>query len=99
MLAGPGLEELFIGAAEPTAIAGVEIPVIRAEHLVVMKILAGRPRDLEDVEGIVVARGERLDREEVEHFIEMLESALGQSDLLPRWHEIAAGGRRPRSPR
>jgi hypothetical protein len=29
----------------------------------------------------------------------MLESALGQSDLLPRWHEIAAGGRRPRSPR
>lgn len=25
MLAGPGLEELFIGAAEPTAIAGVEI--------------------------------------------------------------------------
>lgn len=98
MLAGPGLEELFIGAAEPTVIAGVEVPVIRAEHLVVMKILAGRPRDLEDVEGIVAVRGERLDRGEVEQLLEMLESALGQSDLLPRWHAVAAG-RRTRGPR
>lgn len=37
-------------AAEPITIVGVEDPVIRAEHLVVMKIPAGRPRDLEDVE-------------------------------------------------
>jgi hypothetical protein len=66
MLAGPGLEELFIGAAEPTLIAGVEVPVIRAEHLVVMKILTGRPRDLEDVAVIVAVRAESLDRSEVE---------------------------------
>jgi hypothetical protein len=99
MLAGPGLEELFIGAAELTTIAGVEVPVIRAEHLVVMKILAGRPRDLEDVEGIVAAKSERLGRGEVEQLLEMLEAALGQSDLLPRWHAIASRGRRPRNPR
>ncbi len=64
-----------------------------------MKILAGRPRDLEDVEGIVVAQAERLGREEVEQLLEMLESALGQSDLLPRWRAIAFDGRRPRNPR
>jgi len=37
MLAGPGLEELFIGSAAITTLASVSIPVIRAEHLAVMK--------------------------------------------------------------
>lgn len=99
MLAGPGLEELFIGAAVLTTIAGVEVPVIRAEHLVVMKILAGRPRDLEDVAGIVTVQAERLDRGEIEQLLEVLESALGQSDLLPRWQTIGAAARRARGPR
>lgn len=90
MLAGPGLEEMFLEAAELTDIAGVDVPVISAEHLVVTKILAGRPRDLEDVEGIVVARAGTLDYKQIEQVLVMLESAIGQSDLLPRWRSIAA---------
>lgn len=99
MLAGPGLEELFIGSATPMIIAGVNVPLIRAEHLVVMKLLAGRPRDIEDVEGIVAARAHDLDREEVEQLLALLESALGQSDLLPRWRSIAGKTGRARDPR
>ena len=90
MLAGPGLEEMFIAAAEKTSVAGIEVPVIRAEHLVVMKILAGRPRDIDDVEGIVAARRRTLDGEEIEGLLTMLEAALDQSDLLPRWRDIVA---------
>jgi hypothetical protein len=99
MLAGPGLEELFLDAAELTVIAGVEVPVIRAEHLVVTKILAGRPRDIGDVEGVVVARGDTLDHQEIEQLLILLESAIGQSDLLPRWRSIVAEVGRTRSPR
>jgi hypothetical protein len=98
-LAGPGLEELFLDAAEPVRIADIEVPVIRAEHLVVTKILAGRPRDIEDVEGVVAVRAGTLDREAIEQLLGLLESALDQSDLLPRWHAIVAGVGRARRPR
>lgn len=55
VLGGPGLEELFLSSSETVSLAGVEIPVPTADHLVVMKLLAGRPRDLEDATAIARA--------------------------------------------
>lgn len=87
MLAGPGLEEVFLDAARATTIAGVSVPVISIEHLLVSKILAGRDQDLEDVRS-VLAGGERVDRDQVDALLQMLESALGEGDLLPRWRAV-----------
>lgn len=88
MLAGPGLEEAFLDAASATCIAGVSVPVISVEHLLVSKILAGREQDLEDVRSVLVAT-EAVDRDQVDSLLGMLESALGQGDLLPRWRELS----------
>lgn len=59
--------------------------VASPEDLIVMKVLAGRPKDLEDVRSILRASGRGLDDGYVERTLTMLEQALSQSDLLPTW--------------
>jgi len=83
VLAGPGLEEAFLDRAVVVDVDGVAIPVIAPEDLVVTKVLAGRPKDLEDVRGILAERRDRLDAEAIRATLRRLEEALGQSDLLP----------------
>jgi hypothetical protein len=86
VLAGPGLEQLFLERVRKERIGSAVIPVIAPEHLVVTKILAGRPKDLEDVRELLAIRS--LDRTEIEALLRELESALGQRDLLPRLRAI-----------
>ena len=83
VLAGPGLEDLFLSRARPITMAGVVVPVISPEDLIATKILAGRPKDMEDVRGILHERLPDLDIELVRSTLALLEDALGQSDLLP----------------
>jgi hypothetical protein len=61
----------------------------------VTKILAGRSKDIEDIRGVLTERGTQLDLGRVRTVLEMLEQALGQSDLVPlfetelaRWRAI-----------
>lgn len=82
VLAGPGPEEEFLSRARLVRIADADVPVISPEDLVVTKILAGRPKDLEDVRGILRCQ-ERLDEARIRDLLSLLEEALGQSDLLP----------------
>lgn len=83
VLAGPGLEELFMDRIRWVEMAGTTIPVISPEDLIVTKILAGRPKDLDDVRGILKERGANLDVTQVRETLDLLEQALGQSDLQP----------------
>lgn len=96
VLAGPGIEELFFEGALTVDIEGVQVPVARPEDVVVMKILAGRAKDLEDVVAILRARAESFDIARTRGLLEMLEQALGQSDLLPALSALTkrAKGRR-----
>ena len=94
VLAGPGLEDVMLEAAERIDVGGVVVPVARAEHLVVTKVLAGRPKDLEDVEAILSARADRFDTREVEALLGVLEKALDQQDLLPVFQRALARARK-----
>jgi hypothetical protein len=91
VLAGPGLEERFLGAAVEVDVGNdVRVPVIRAEDLIVTKVLAGRPKDLEDVRGVLLERLDRLDLESVRETLRLLEDAIGVSDLVPAFEgEVA----------
>lgn len=83
MIAGPGLEEEFLTNRRMIAMGGdLEVPVISPEDLVVTEILAGRPKDLEDVDGILREQGGGLDLERSRHFLRALEGALGRGDLV-----------------
>jgi hypothetical protein len=83
VLAGPGLEEMFLERARPVQVADVTIPVISPEDFIVVKILAGRPKDLEDVRGVLGERLPSLDVDAIRSTLALLEEALSQSDLRP----------------
>jgi len=88
VLAGSGLEAIALGRASRVAIDGVEVPVAQATDLVVMKVLAGRGKDLDDLRSLLA--GGEVDLAEVRNILGQLEEALGQSDLLPVLEEAVA---------
>lgn len=82
VLAGSGLETLALDRATRVEIAGVAAPVAHSTDLAVMKTLAGRGKDLDDLRSLLAA-GE-VDRDEVRDLLARFERALDRSDLLPR---------------
>jgi hypothetical protein len=56
-----GFEQQVLSRANRISIAGVEIAVATAEDLLIMKLLAGRPKDDQDIQGLVIAQGKELD--------------------------------------
>jgi hypothetical protein len=94
VLAGPGLEDLFLSRAVMVKVGASTIPIISAEDLIVTKVLAGRPKDIDDIGGVLAERGHALDLDLIRATISLLEAALGQSDLLPIFETALAGSRR-----
>jgi uncharacterized membrane protein len=82
VLAGPGLEEQFFAGVEERVVGNARVPVVCAEDLVAMKVLAGRPRDLDDVVAIIHVRGHDLDLQRTRTTLGLLERALDRRDLL-----------------
>lgn len=90
VLAGPGLEEEFLARARRLPIDGVIVPVVDVSDLVILKILAARPKDLDDVAALLRVQGEGIDDTRVRQVLTMLEEALGQSDLVPEFERLRA---------
>lgn len=91
VLAGPGLEDEFLERARPVDVGGVLVPVISPEDLIVTKVLAGRPKDIEDIRGILRERLRELSLPRIRRVLGLLEQALGQRDLKPLFaRELAA---------
>jgi predicted nucleotidyltransferase len=89
VLAGSGLEDEFLERATVTDIGGVAVPLIDRGDLVIAKVLAGRPKDLDDARAIWRIHGADLDAQRIRSTLRALEEALGQSDLLPAFEAIA----------
>ncbi len=78
-LAGFPFEERVIQRASLYEFTpGLRLKTASAEDLVVTKAFAGRPRDISDIEGVILCQGERLDWElvvaELTHLCQLLES-------------------------
>ena len=88
VLAGPGIEDQFFDRVQFRTVEGATVRLASPEDLIVMKLLAGRPKDVEDIAAIVTAYGERLDVDYTERTLTVLEDALAQSDLRPMLRQI-----------
>lgn len=78
-----GFEQQIMSRAERLSLAGTEIAVATAEDLLIMKILAGRPQDEQDIQGLMIAQGKKLDWKYCTDLAAKLGEALGQ-DLATR---------------
>jgi hypothetical protein len=64
-------------------VLGTMLPVVTAEDLLLMKVVAGRPQDEQDVQGLVDAQGANLDWKYCLKVAGELGEAIGQ-DLASR---------------
>ena len=78
-----------LGRARGVTIGHTTVRYVAAEDLVILKVVAGRPRDLDDAR-IVLAKNPCLDRTIVERWLGLLGASLGQDfhavfrGLVPR---------------
>ncbi len=96
VIAGRGLDQELLDRARQLDVGGVVVPVVSAEDLVAMKVLAGRRKDLEDVRGVLIEQGARLDLERIRDVLGAMEAVIGEHTLLPRLDRLlrAAAGKR-----
>jgi hypothetical protein len=99
VLGGPGIEDEFAARAVPFQVEQTRVPVISSEDLIALKVLASRPKDLEDVRMILTTRGRRLDLDRVRHVLRDLETTLAVSDLTPQFETLLAQNTRRAPPR
>jgi hypothetical protein len=78
-----GFERQVIARATEESIEGLSIPVATAEDVLLMKMLAARPRDVEDAKGVVARRGHDIDWRYVVRTARDLQDALGQDMVAP----------------
>jgi hypothetical protein len=88
VLAGPGLEEQIMARAVPFVVKRTSIPVIAMEDFVVLKILASRSKDDNDILLLLAQRFDEINTTSVGHQIAELESILDQSDLSAKWNSL-----------
>ncbi len=93
VLAGPGLEDLFFKRRRWRIVDGVRVPVASPEDIIVMKVLAGRGKDEDDVVAILAARP-KLNADLVRATLAMLERAIDQAELGPRFEALLVRARR-----
>jgi len=84
-----GFERQLIERAELVTVAGRSLRIATAEDLVVMKLLAGRPRDIQDAQGIATVRGTQMDWSYCQMTAAELGSAVDQ-DLTSQVEKLKA---------
>ncbi len=84
-----GFEQQIVRRATLIELGGRSIAVANAEDLILMKTLAGRPQDDQDVRGIVIAQSHRLDWKYCLGVAAELEEVLEQ-DLVQKIRDLQA---------
>ncbi len=98
VLAGPGFEEELLSRRVFFDVGRIRIPYVSAEDLLVLKTLAGRPKDLEDIRGVILHQGSRLDLDVVRKRLRELERLIDVSDLLPVFESLVREAETRRRP-
>lgn len=82
ILARLPFEEEAIRSSREQNFAEVRIRVPRPEDLVIYKIVAGRPQDLDDVEGLLLLHGLSIDLGRVRRVVREFADALGDEERV-----------------
>jgi len=91
-------EAELIRRARPVRVGRVAVPVARPEDLVVLKAVAGRPRDQADIESLLDAHP-GLDLARVRRQVREFSEVLELPELLENLERLVGGARRRTRPR
>jgi predicted nucleotidyltransferase len=78
-----GFEQLAVSRAEPIELYNYLVATATTEDLIIMKALAGRPQDDQDLRGMLLVQRDRIDWEYCLQMAAELSEAIGQ-DLSER---------------
>ncbi len=84
-LAWSAFEEEALTLAPRVQVAGVSVPVARAEDLVVYKVIGGRPIDLQDLDELVSLHADEMDMERVGALVAQVAEVLDDPSRLEAW--------------
>ena len=84
ILSNTAYERTAIARAVEVDIDGEPAPFASAEDLILLKLFAGRARDLEDARSVVARQGARLDWRYLEHWAAAFAAIPGREDLPAR---------------
>lgn len=82
-------EQMAIDRSEIHEVGGVRVRLPRVEDLLIMKAIARRPKDLQDIEGLLAAHPE-VDIVAVRQWVREFASAMGMSDMLEDFNQAVA---------
>ena len=77
-------EAQAIARAVLVEVEGVSVPFASAEDLVIHKLFAGRPRDIEDAVGVVQRNGAKMDWDYMSRWVQEFAEIPGREDLPER---------------
>lgn len=78
-----GFERQLLDRATQITLTDRVLPVATAEDLILLKVLAGRPRDMEDIAGIVARQANALDWNYLFETAQALQVSLTQDIVSP----------------
>lgn len=73
-------------------VAGVRVPFASAEDLILHKLFAGRPRDIEDAAGVVRRKGPELDWDYLRTWAGEFSVVPGREELPDQLDALQRGG-------
>ena len=81
VLSNTEYEACAISRAQPITVGGAAVPFASAEDLLLHKLFAGRPRDVDDAEGIVRRKGRELDWTYIRKWAREFAQVAGREEL------------------
>ena len=85
----PGYEEEVMRRAIAYNVGGGRtVQVCSPEDLVVHKAVAGRPQDIQDIEGVVLRQGDKLDVEYIRKWLREFSFVLEEPEISERFERV-----------
>ncbi len=84
----PGYDELIIDRASEHEIDGIKFWICSAEDLAIQKMVAGRPKDLLDVQTVLDVQWGKLDTNYINDWLIQFADLLGRPELLVDYHRM-----------
>lgn len=66
----------------------MNLPICSAEDFIIYKVIADRPKDWADVEGVLIEQGNRLDQPCIRDWLRQFAEVLERPDWLERYDAL-----------